>query len=155
MASENTYDPFVRGRFPVGVRTFECYDSTRKRQFPYELWYPASATYAGQDLSLETQDVFQGSGSHNRRTQNAVRNAAAHAGNYPLVVFSHGTAADGRRMATYLTTHVASHGYLVAARDHSETVASELARRMGETAAEKAARVDAWISNRVPDIRFF
>jgi hypothetical protein len=38
--------------------------------------------------------------------------------------------------------------------DHSEVVAPELARRDGETDAERAARIDAVIANRVPDVRF-
>ncbi len=57
-------------------------------------------------------------------------------------------------MATYLCTHLASHGYVVAAQDHSEVVAAELARRSDETAEQKAARVDGWIASRVPDVRF-
>jgi len=38
--------------------------------------------------------------------------------------------------------------------DHSEVVAPELGRRDGETGEQKAARAEAWIANRVPDIRF-
>jgi dienelactone hydrolase len=38
--------------------------------------------------------------------------------------------------------------------DHSERVASELARREGEMDTERAARIDAVIASRVPDIRF-
>jgi dienelactone hydrolase len=48
---------------------------------------------------------------------------------------------------------LSSHGYVVAALDHSEAVAPELARRDGETAGQKAVRMEAWIANRVPDIR--
>jgi dienelactone hydrolase len=42
----------------------------------------------------------------------------------------------------------------VAALDHSEVVAKELSRRDGETGAERAARIDAVIGSRVPDVRF-
>jgi predicted dienelactone hydrolase len=59
-----------------------------------------------------------------------------------------------RRSATFLCTHLASHGYVVAALDHSEVIAPELARREGETDAERAARWDALIGSRVPDARF-
>ncbi len=41
-----------------------------------------------------------------------------------------------------------------AALDHSEVIAPELKGREGETAEQLSARVDAWIANRVPDIRF-
>jgi predicted dienelactone hydrolase len=57
-------------------------------------------------------------------------------------------------MCAYLCTHLASHGYVVAALDHSEVVAAELARRDGETEDQRTARTEAWIANRVPDIRF-
>jgi dienelactone hydrolase len=57
-------------------------------------------------------------------------------------------------MSTFLCTHLSSHGYVVAALDHSEVVAPELARRNGETEEQKTARVEALIASRVPDIRF-
>ena len=71
----------------------------------------------------------------------------------PLIVFSHYSGGH-RRTATYLSTHLASHGYVVAAMDHSEVGAPELARRAGETASERAARIDDIIASRVPDVRF-
>jgi len=71
----------------------------------------------------------------------------------PLIVYSHHSGGH-RNAATYLTTHLASHGYLVAAMDHSEVVAPELARKEGETPEQRAARAQGWIANRVPDIRF-
>src|SRR5438105_1460050 len=40
-AGNSVYDPFVRGRYPVGVRTFEARDTARDRLFPCEIWYPA------------------------------------------------------------------------------------------------------------------
>src|SRR5205814_7261673 len=48
-----------------------------------------------------------------------------------------------------------SHGYIVAALDHSEVTAPELGRPAGEeTAGQRAARVDAIVGSRVPDVRF-
>ena len=38
--------------------------------------------------------------------------------------------------------------------DHSEVVAPELTRREGESKAERAARIEAIIASRVPDVRF-
>ncbi len=77
----------------------------------------------------------------------------AQSGLRPLIVFSHYSGGH-RRTATYLCTHLASHGYVVAAIDHSEVVAPELTRRADETAEARAARIDAIISSRVPDVRF-
>ncbi len=68
-------------------------------------------------------------------------------------MYSH-PSANHRRAATYLCEHLASHGYVVAALDHSERVAAELARREGETAAERSVRIEAIIASRVPDVRF-
>ena len=112
------YDPFVRGRLPVGVRTIQALDTDRDRLFPCEIWYPA-----------------------------------AQPGTFPLVIFSHHSGGN-RRAATYLATHLSSHGHIVAALDHSEVVAPELRRTDGERDEQRAARIAAWIANRVPDVRF-
>ncbi|MGP8248200.1 MAG: alpha/beta hydrolase family protein [Bryobacteraceae bacterium] len=146
-------DPFARGRFPVGVRTVQALDRARNRVFPCEMWYPAAARHAGQDLAPATQDIFTDTPHGTPRSQMAVRDAAAQPGAFPLVLFSH-SSAGRRRQSTFLCTHLSSHGYVVAALDHSEVVDAELARKEGETSEQKAARVEAWIRNRVPDMRF-
>src|SRR5688500_18878083 len=45
----------------------------------------------------------------------------------PLILFSHASG-QGRNSATFLCHHLASHGYRVAAPDHSEMVVPELRR---------------------------
>jgi dienelactone hydrolase len=147
------YDPFARGRFPVGVRTLQVLDTTRARMFLVEVWYPATEHYAGQDIAPATLDSFTAPQGGTTLSQMAVRDAAARPGNYPLVIFSH-PSGGGRRTATFLCTHLSSHGYCVAAMDHSEVVAAELARKADETDEQKTARWDALIASRVPDIRF-
>jgi predicted dienelactone hydrolase len=149
----DAYDPFIRGRFPAGVRTIQALDTARDRSFSCEIWYPADARHAGQDISPETQDVFAVPLLNKTRSQMAVRNAAAKPGTHPLVIFSHASG-QNRRSSTFLCTHLSSHGYVVAALDHSELVSPDLARRDNETAEQKAARTAAWIANRVPDVRF-
>jgi predicted dienelactone hydrolase len=145
------YDPFVRGRFPAGVQTIAARDTARDRLFPCEIWYPAAAQHAGLDVSPPTQDAFTLRGVERR--QQAVRDAAADPGTYPLIVFSHASGV-GRRSATFLCTHLASHGYIVAALDHSEVVVPELGRVENESAEQKSARLQALIASRVPDLRF-
>lgn len=147
------YDPFVRGRFPVGVRTLQALDMVRNRLFSCEVWYPAAAEHAGQDIAPATQDVFTVAASGSPRRQLAVRNATAQPGTYPLIIFSH-SSTGGRRQSTFLCTHLSSHGYVVAALEHSEVIAPELGWVVGETGEQLAARVEGWIANRVPDIRF-
>jgi dienelactone hydrolase len=147
------YDPFVRGRFPVGVRTIHALDRVRDRLFPCEVWYPAAGQYAGQDVAPGTQDSFKIPLSDTPRSQTAMRNAAAEPGTYPLIIYSHPSGGN-RRSATFLCTHLCSHGYVVAALDHSEVVTVELVRKDGETGEQRSERQRAWIANRVPDISF-
>ena len=71
----------------------------------------------------------------------------------PLVVYSHASL-QHRRSAMFLCGHLCSHGYAVAAMDHSETVASELRRPASESEEQKHARWQAIIDSRIPDIRF-
>jgi predicted dienelactone hydrolase len=148
-----SYDPFVRGPFPVGVRTIQPRDAVRNRQFPCEIWYPAATRHGGEDLAFETQDTFTAPIQPSLRRQMAVRGADPNPGTFPLIIFSHHSGGH-RRCATFLCTHLASHGYAVAALDHSEVVAPELARREGETQEQRAARGDAVVASRVPDVRF-
>ena len=156
------YDPFARGRFPVGVRTTPAVDRVRMRRFECEIWYPAAAQHAGQDSAPATQDVFTNPPGDSSRSQLAVRDAAplnrADAlrdlpGRAALIVYSH-PSGGGRRAATFLCTHLCSHGYVVAALDHSELVAPELARKPDESDEQRDARTNAWMANRVPDLRF-
>jgi dienelactone hydrolase len=146
------YDPFIRGRFPVGVRTFQAADPARGRLFPCEVWYPATSGHAGRDLARETQDAVA-LRSGGTRPQMAVRDAAAEAGVYPLVIFSHHSGGD-RRASTFVCTHLASHGYVVAALDHSEVIVPELSRPAVETEEQRQMRWQAVIDSRVPDARF-
>lgn len=147
------YDPFARGPFPVGVITFEALDTFRARLFPCEVWYPASAQHKAEDLVHATQDSFSLTANVSRR-QMAVRDASPEPGNYPLIVYSHGGGRWHRRAATFLCTHLSSHGYVVAALDHSEVVAKELAPQANESDEQKAARVEACMASRVPDVQF-
>lgn len=137
--SGSQYDPFGPGEFAVGVRTFDMHDPDRGRVFPCEIWYPAAGDGDGQR-----------DGSAGTRTE--LRDAPAAPGQHPVVLFSHFSGA-GRRTASYLTTHLASHGYAVAAMDHSEVVAAELGPRTDEPAADRSRRIDAVIASRVPDLR--
>lgn len=126
------YDPFTRGPFTVGRQTVEASDQARSRLFPVEIWYPADDQSAGTDEA---------------------RDASARPGPHPLIIFSHSSGGN-RRSSSFLCAHLASHGYAVAAMDHSEVVAPELTRRGGEAAEESAVRVDGIIRSRVPDVRF-
>jgi predicted dienelactone hydrolase len=62
------------------------------------------------------------------REQDAVRDAAATAGRWPLVAFSHGFGGH-RRQSTFFCTHLASHGYVVVAVDHAGNTMTDVIRR--------------------------
>jgi predicted dienelactone hydrolase len=149
---DRPYDPFIRGPWPVGVRTTEFGDPGQRRRFPLEVWYPASDEHAGADLSKDLQDTFLPPSSAVPWRQAAVRDVRARTGALPLVVYAHPSASH-RRAFHSLCTHLASHGYVVAAMDHSEIVARDLAPSEGETPAQRAVRVERIIARRVPDLR--
>ena len=111
------YDPFSGGPHPVGVRTAHVEDAGRDRTVPIEVWYPATEAYTGQDLDPSAQDTYELFPGLPGSAQEAVRDADPAAGTFPPVVFSHGFAGH-RRQTTHLCTHLASHGYVVAAPDH-------------------------------------
>ena len=82
-------DPAKAGRFAVGVTTVVAVDADRGRSLPTEIWYPAKT--AGRDATTLPRA-------------------------YPLILMAHGFC--GSRMNyEYLTTHLASYGFIVAAPD--------------------------------------
>jgi dienelactone hydrolase len=117
MQTKAEYDPFSRGPFAVGVRTFSLTDASRDRTLPLELWYPATAAHAGEDLDPERQDEYQAFAAAPATKQAAVRDAEGRPGELPLILFSHGYGGE-RRQTTHFCTHLASHGYAVASMDH-------------------------------------
>jgi predicted dienelactone hydrolase len=124
-SARRAYDPFASAPEP-GVTTIELADTARGRRFPCEIWYPSRV--GGRD-------------------------ATALSGTYPLIVFSHHSG-GGRLASSFLCEHLAGHGYVVAALDHSEVVAGDLHAVAGESEQRRTARIRAWIESRVPDLRF-
>lgn len=124
------YDPFIRGPHPVGVRTVTLTDETRGgRVLPVELWYPATPASAGQDLDAATRDTFEVFPGLPPVWQEAVRDVEPLAGMFPLIAFSHGFGGT-RRQSTFLCTHLASHGYVVAAADHTGNTLTDVVQLM-------------------------
>lgn len=153
------YDPFERGSLPVGVTTFNWTDPSRNdRLLTVEAWYPATETHRGQDLAAPTRDTYELIPGFPPGWQDAVRDAAPRAGRFPLVVFSHGFGAH-RRQSTFLCTHLASHGYVVAAMDHAgntifETVQMMMAAQMGGPPPDTVAILSEIIPARPVDVSF-
>ena len=107
------YNPFARGRNPVGVLTVEL-DASAGRPIVVELWYPATEASRGRDLDDVTRDTFTIFPGGPTAAQHAVRDAIPTRGVFPLVLYFHGGYGH-RRECTHLCTHLASHGYVVAA----------------------------------------
>lgn len=141
-AQESLPDPEKPGAFPVGVTTMAFRDHSRTdpatggpRTLLTEIWYPATddakdlpknrlsdfflknkspelalLLYAGFGVELGEADA---------RFQNfAVRDARVRDGLFPLLLFSHGN--GGLRMQNaFWCEHMASHGYIVMAPDHT------------------------------------
>lgn len=123
--SSTAVDPAVaartyveRGPFPVGVTSLQLEAGNA-----VEVWYPAVEGTIGTDVydvrdfvpdsikALLTADVpasFE---------YEAGRDADAAEGSFPVVLFSHG-ASGMRFQSTFLTSHLASWGMIVAAPDH-------------------------------------
>lgn len=107
-----------RGPFPVGVTSLELETGNK-----VEIWYPAVEGTAGTDVydvrdfvpeaikALLTADVPAS------YEYEAGRDADVAEGSFPVVLFSHG-ASGIRFQSTFLTSHLASWGMIVAAPDH-------------------------------------
>ena len=79
---------------------------------------------------------------------------------HPLIVVSHSSGGHKRQLA-YVCTHLASHGYIVAAPDHVGSTAADAAERARRaaknevlSAAARDALIARMIADRVPDLRF-
>lgn len=154
-----TYDPFARGPFPAGVRTLYAADPTRDgRPLTFEVWYPAAAAHAGQDLADDTRDRYEMLPVFPPVPQDAVRDAAPQPGAHPLVMFSHGFGSH-RRQSTFFCTHLASRGYVVASVDHTgnttfDILQATIASRSGAPPPDGDALIAEFIAQRPADVSF-
>lgn len=145
-----SYDPFARGAFAVGVRSGAIVDDARDRRLVYEAWYPATPRRAEQE-----RDSFTMPGRATASSQQAIRDAAIRPAAYPLIAYAHSSYGD-RRQSSFLTTHLASHGYVVVAADHTGNTATDFFARQGApalTPEEHDAFIARIIGDRVPDLR--
>jgi dienelactone hydrolase len=137
-----SYDPFVRGAAPVGVRTIELRGKSGGDVFTTEVWYPAADRYAGRDLDDATCDAFKFAPGLPGARQHAVRDAEAMQRSRPLVMYFHGGYGH-RREATEICTHLASHDYVAAALDFpGDNIADSIGRERGTTAKVAHTPID-------------
>jgi len=95
------------------------------RSLRFEVWYPAAEKTDGLEAATY-QDVTR-SGKPFELTGTAFRNAPKYRGKnkFPLVVLSHGYTGY-RSMMFYLAEHLASHGYIVVAIDHTDSTNADV-----------------------------
>ncbi|MCC7383164.1 MAG: hypothetical protein IT384_15100 [Deltaproteobacteria bacterium] len=125
------------GPHPVGVTTLEL--ESEGRTLPVDVWYPAEEGGIGERYRLFLADVQL---AEMISPLSAVRDAAPNRsdGPYPIVVFSHGNGGV-RFQSVYLTEHLASHGFVVAAPDHVGNTFADLIDERRALSPFKAAVV--------------
>jgi predicted dienelactone hydrolase len=131
------------GPHAAGVRTVELTDPTRERTLRVEVWYPAApGSGAANAYHLDTE-----LGRLASVCTAARRDGDALPGPWPVLVFSHGFGGV-RFQSFYLTEHLATHGYVVVAPDHTGNTFADFGA-LGDDAAVAQSAVD-----RPEDARF-
>jgi len=132
--------PDAPGPYGIGVTTMEVDDGSG-RILPVEIWYPAEPA---EDAPVEVYQLKVGAlvVAEDTSPLGAVRDAPlSYAGApHPTVVFSHGFGAT-RLQSLYMTEHLASHGFVVAAPDHiGNTIRELIDTSSADTAIESAGK---------------
>jgi dienelactone hydrolase len=128
------------GPYPVGVTTLQLTKGPK-----VEVWYPAvegttgEVSYDVRDFTPEAIRAILTGDAPATYTFAGARDAEAAAGTFPLVLFSHGFTGI-RVQSSFLTSHLASWGFIVAAPDHPSR---DLPNVLGNTASgDRADSVD-------------
>jgi len=123
------------GKFKVGVKTIAIVNpdqfdtatqATKDRKLAIEVWYPSNATSTRIKTSYENETR---TGIEFSIQADAYRDTAIFTSTnevkFPLVVISHGYTGYNTMMF-YLAEHLASHGYIVAAINHTDSTNAEV-----------------------------
>lgn len=112
------FSPAARGPYEVGVQTITI-NSATDRPLTTEVWFPVAEGTEGDPhrYTFITGDYYE---SPDAITADA--SAISPDGPFPLVAFSHGSGGV-RYQTSFLTEFLASHGYLVAAPEHTGNTA--------------------------------
>lgn len=120
------------GPYEVGATTLRFVDD-RGKFLAIEVWYPATPQ---EGAVLEPYEELQVVAATYRDAPEDLRGAP-----YPLVAFSHGYSGI-RYQSSYLMTHLASHGFVVAAVDHIGNTLLDLdEEQTNRVAAERPADI--------------
>ena len=124
------------GQFKIGVKTLNIINpaqfdpatqAPKDRELTVEVWYPTSVD--NQHTKKTSYENVTRTGKNFSIQADAFRDSAVLANNeaekFPLVVISHGYTGY-RTLMYYLAEHLASHGYIVAAIDHTDSTNAEI-----------------------------
>jgi len=134
-AAQTLYKPFPadvmpslsdKGNYDVGVKTIEAAYPVKvkdiagnevERSLTLEVWYPAASSAQKATYINETRSgqVFEVQADASRDAPIAAADT-----DFPVIVISHGYTGY-RTLMFYLGEHLASHGYVVAAIDHTDS----------------------------------
>lgn len=134
-AAQTLYKPFPadvmpslseKGNYDVGVKTIEAAYPAKvndiagnevERSLTLEVWYPAASSAQKATYINETRSgqVFEVQADASRDAPIAAADT-----DFPVIVISHGYTGY-RTLMFYLGEHLASHGYVVAAIDHTDS----------------------------------
>lgn len=125
-----------RGKYKVGVKTINVVNPDqldvqnftlwKDRKLTLEVWYPATHSPNLNSTPLASYQNQTRLGHAFNLQGNAYRDVPVNQQHrYPLVVLSHGYTGY-RTIMFYLGEHLASHGYVVAAIDHTDSTNAEV-----------------------------
>ncbi|RBP52805.1 alpha/beta hydrolase family protein [Arenicella xantha] len=147
------------GPWSVGVQTLRVtnpgqlntttFQGVNDRSLALEVWYPSSTDSKQSGTPAVYQDVLR-SGAAFSLAGNAWRDAplASDEQSFPLIVMSHGYTGY-RSIMFYLGEHLASHGYVVASIDHTDSTNAEI-----DFAKNPGAGFSSTLFNRSRDQQF-
>ncbi len=114
IAIGTTFAAFTTFAADVGVRTFEVPSQARGKNLTVTLWYPA--TGARKPVLFGDDRIFKGSA--------ASKDAPFDSGQFPLVIFSHGSGGRTEAMG-WLAVELAKAGFIVAGPNHPGTTSGD------------------------------
>ena len=118
LAAFETIEP---GPYDVGVQTITVTDAARNRPLTVDVWFPIDEATG---LPAHQYTLLPGVYYESPTAVDADATMVASGGPFPLVVYSHGSGGL-RYLDSNYTEAIASHGYVVAAPDHTGNTAIE------------------------------
>lgn len=123
-AAPAEWQPAGPGEYEVGVTTITLDDPAGVRPLTVDVWFPIADTVDIALLSPQQYTLFPGTYYESPNAFGA-DSAAIAEGPFPLIVYSHGSSGL-RYIHSAYTEVLASHGYVVAAPDHTGNTTVDL-----------------------------